>query len=323
MGTTAISTWFVADNAAEATYFPQLGTRSDAPAAQAAYWRCALVFFATSVRLNPGRTHLFFTNTDVPRVDGIDLAAAFADWGVEVVRLPITYRLPRGEVSSWGNQFYIFDILAWFEAHGQQDRLIVLDSDCVWRHPADRLEAAIDARGVLTYVLGEIEYPVGADINGLSREGMARFAGRGAPVPYCGGELFAGTLSEVRRLAEQVPALWARMLAGEADAPREEAHLLSVLYAANDYALGTSNPFVRRMWTTFKHRNLRPSDRDITIWHLPAEKKTGFADLFGRLRDGGIGALDDATVARLMGYPRRAPRKLVRDLALKIREKLG
>ena len=79
-GHTAIITWFVADDAANATWFPQVGGRSDAPEAQATYWRCTVAFFASSLGLNPGARHMFYTNTRVPRIDGVDLAALFARW---------------------------------------------------------------------------------------------------------------------------------------------------------------------------------------------------------------------------------------------------
>jgi hypothetical protein len=125
-------------------------------------------------------------------------------------------------------------------------------------------------------------------------------------------------------LATQLPPLWARILAGEADAPREEAHLLSILYAGNGYAIGTADRFIRRMWTTFKRNTLRPEDRELAIWHLPAEKKTGFTDLFRSLaiaRDEPQ-ALSDRTIEQIFGFPRRGPRKLLRDGALKLIERL-
>jgi hypothetical protein len=326
---TAISTWFVADDAASATFFPQVGSRSDAPEAQAVYWRCTACFFASSRALNPAARHLFFTNARVPTIDGVDLAALFAAWGVEVIELPITYRLPKGAVGSWGNQFYIFDVLDWFAAQAPAARLIVLDSDCLWLKPVAELEAAIDARGALTYELGSDEHALGSAINGLSREAMARFLHRhgGADLestPYFGGEFYAADLATTRRIAERARTLWQEVLAQAQDAPREEAHLLSIIYALEGIAAGTGNRFIRRMWTTFHHHNLEAADRDLAIWHLPAEKKTGFADLFAQIAANppSQAPLGFASYARTMGWPRRGPWKFVRDLALKIREKL-
>ena len=334
---TAIITWFVADDAASATWFPQVGGRSDAPEAQATYWRCTVAFFASSLALNPGARHMFYTNTRVPRIDGTDLAALFARWNVEVVTLPITYRLPRNAVSSWGNQFYIFNILDDLARRDDLARAILLDSDCVWRQPVDGLVAAIDANGALTYELDFAEHAEQEAINGLSRAGMARFLARhGGPemavTPYFGGEIYAARLDVTQRIAARAKALWPELVADAPDAPREEAHLLSIIYALEGIAPGTANRFIRRMWTTFHHHNLSPADRDLAIWHLPAEKKTGFADLFRAIvadpardprRDATAMGLGAGEVARAMGWPRRRPAKFARDLSLKLREKIG
>ena len=334
---TAIITWFVADDAANATWFPQVGGRSDAPAAQATYWRCTVAFFASSLALNRGARHLFYTNTRVPMIDGVDLAALFARWEIEVVTLPITYRLPRDAVSSWGNQFYIFDILDNLAQRDDLARAIVLDSDCVWRQPVGALATAIDAHGALTYELDFAEHAEHEAINGLSRQGMARFLARhgGAErdaTPYFGGEIYAARREVTQAIAARAKTLWPELLAGAADAPREEAHLLSIIYALEGIAPGTANGFIRRMWTTFHHHNLAPTDRDLTIWHLPAEKKTGFADLFRAIvadpardprHDAAAMGLAPAEVARAVGWPRRTLAKFARDLSLKLREKIG
>jgi hypothetical protein len=336
MDRTAICTWFVADDADSATFFPQVGARSDAPETQAIYWRCTVGFFASSLAVNPAARHLFFTNTRIPVIDGIDLAALFARWGVEVIVLPITFRLPTGTVGSWGNQFYIFDILDWFVGKAPAERLIVLDSDCLWLRPVKALADAIDVHAALTYELGDDEHPLGDPINGLSREQMAQFlAAHGGPkrsaTPYFGGEIFAANLAATRRIAARARSLWPAVITQTPHAPKEEAHLLSIIYAAEGIAAGTANRFIRRMWTTFHHHNLAASDLDLAIWHLPAEKKTGFADLFARISakpeidprtDGMQLGLTVPAYSRDMGWPRRRPWKLMRDLALKLAEKL-
>lgn len=337
MSDLAIATWFVADDAGNSTYFPQVGTRSDSPEAQAVYWRCIVGFYASSLKLNPTARHIFFTNTFLPQVDGLPLDTLFAQWGVEVVAMPITYRLPKDAVSSWGNQFYIFDVIDHVAARDDLGAIIVLDSDMVWRQPATDMAQAIAQHGALTYALGEDEYAIGQPINGRTRGQMARFLARhGGPqretIPYYGGELYAATAATNRQIAEQARRLWPSVVARQEDAPLEEAHFLSIIYAALGLAEGTGNRFVRRMWTTFHHHNLKPEDAGLTLWHLPAEKKTGFADLFRliaarpeaeRARPAEMALLAPATYARLMGWPRRGLRKLVRDLSMKIMEKLA
>jgi hypothetical protein len=333
-GGTTIATWFVADDAATATFFPQVGSRSDAPETQAVYWRCVLCFYASSLVLNPAQPHVFFTNTALPTIDGIDFAAVFARWKVAVVRLPITYRLPKGAVEMWGNQFYIFDILAYLSRHGTNARHVVLDSDCLWLKPVNALADTIDRHGVATYQIGADEHAMDMIINGRSRADLARYirarGGKtGEHANYLGGEIFAATQEQTALLSAQIATLWPDITGNVADAPREEAHALSVLYALNGYAAGTANPFIRRMWTTFHRNNLARSDRDLAIWHLASEKRSGFAAMFAAIaplieagaQPAALG-LDPGRYARWMGYPRRSPAKFVRDLTAKLREKL-
>lgn len=333
---TQIATWFVADTAEEATFLPQVLARSDAVTSQAIYWRCAVVFFASSLAVNPLLPHRFYTNVELPVIDGFDVAEAFARWGVAVTRLPAAHRLPAGTVTSWGNQFYVFDIVRHFVEHQDDERLVLLDSDCVWRRSAALLGSAIDRHGALTYPLDFEEHAEGEAINGLSRAGLARFArAHGAMVDagiaYCGGEILALRRELAGRLIVQFDRLWPAVVAGGPDAPREEAHLLSAIYALEQIPLGTASPFIRRMWTTFRHSNLDPADCRLAIWHLPAEKRMGFVNLFRSIAqaarcdprsDAEAMGLSRNAIHKAMGWPHRSPAKLVRDLRLKLAEKL-
>lgn len=330
-----IATWFVADDPSDATYFPQIGSKSDAPSAQAAYWRCTVCFFASSMAVNPGADHVFYTNVALPRVDGTDLAVLFDAWGINIVQLPVTTRLPCGSVAAWGNQFYVFDVMAHHAQMGPEQALILLDSDCIWIRSANALLHAIASNGALTYELGEKEYPRGSDINGQTREGLARFAGMHSAlqfneVAYCGGEIYAASAACNRAIVARMRELWSDVAAQGPDAPREEAHLLSVIYALEGIAPATANRLISRMWTTFKHNTLSAADEALTIWHLPSEKRTGFAKLFAQIvRSSPANPRTNArslgltfeNYARTMGWPRRRPAKFVSDLALKLHEK--
>lgn len=332
---TVISCWFVADAASEATYFPQIGIQSDSPDAHKIYWRCIICFYVTSLAVNPQSRHVFFTNVALPMVDGLDVAALFAQWGVETVTMPVRHRLPANTVSAWGNQFYVLDIIHYFSRSGTGERFLILDSDCVWIRNGDALASAIDRHGQLT-LLDDNAYPdPDKPINGLSRRQMAAFlksvGGRDAPeIPYFGGEIFAATKNAIDDVAARSTTLWPLVVDRAPNAPLEEAHFLSIVAALREDAPATANMFIRRMWTTFKHNTLRPSDVDLTIWHLPAEKRSGFATLFAYLRPRlmagqkpGEAAPTVAQLGRMMGVPRRSPTKFLADMTMKIREKTG
>jgi hypothetical protein len=114
-----ISTWIYLDSPEERSEYPQVGSASHSAEFQKIYWRCIAVFFALSIEHNPGRRHLLFSNwraESFPVIDGLDLRAFLQGKGVEVVTLPLTWQTPPGWFGRWRNQFYIFDILSFFEA---------------------------------------------------------------------------------------------------------------------------------------------------------------------------------------------------------------
>jgi len=333
---TVISTWFVADQSFEATYFPQLGAQSDSPEGHRIYWQCVICFFASSLRVNPSARHMFFTNVDLPRLDDINLATTFDEWGIEIVRLPVAHRLPAGAVSSWGNQFYVFDIIYYLAQHIDAERSIILDSDCIWIRSSASLDAAIDRHGMITFVEEGAYVDPAEPINGLSRLQMTEFLKRMGgqnmteAIPYFGGEIFAATQEAVRDVALKAELLWSEVVSRTPDAPHEEAHFLSIIAAMRGDAPATANPYIRRMWTSFKHNTVRKSDLDLAIWHLPAEKRSGFVGLYRYLRryvEAGMQPLEMslgvALYSRMMGVPRRSLRKFFRDASAKLREHLS
>jgi len=254
---------------------------------------------------------------------------------VEVIQLPITYRLPRDRVQSWGNQFYILDVIKHIAGNASTEKFIILDSDCVWNSSVEKLSAALDEFGCITYTLGDEEHEPNSAINGITRRQMRTALndwqhieskpGEDERVEYNGGELFAATHSECKILASMIDDLW-QWQSGQQNKRGflEEAHFLSILYAARGYKNFTANPYIKRMWTTFKVNNIEKKDLEIDIWHLPAEKKSGFRAAFRQLVDGNLP--DDPSrlstyFARAMGIPRRSAGKFVTDASRKINEK--
>ncbi len=332
---TVISTWFVSDSEDNATIFPQVAGNSASVGFQDVYWRCIVCFFATSVIQNPQATHIFFTNTGIHDVDHLNIKNIFKKWGVEVVSIPITYRLPRGVVKSWGNQFYILDIIKHLSLKGPSDRYIVLDSDCVWIGSAERIIKAIDQFGCLTYTMGFDDYAASAPINGLTRLQLAETLLSWKPgnkeaianygIDYHGGEIFAATHAELLKLAKLAEELWLWQL-NNGVGFLEEAHFLSILYSSCQYKKYTATPYLKRMWTTFKYNNIAKNDLDLDVWHLPSEKKSGFARLFKIINEEGlVSSPKELTpvLAQIMGVPKRNLRKFCQDMAMKIGEKIA
>jgi len=336
---TTISTWLYAEAPGEESVYPQV-IGHGAPSStrfQAVYWRCVAVFFASLARHDDAAARLLYTNVNrVPTVDGHDLAAFLDRLGVEVVTLPYTFQPPEGYFGAWRNQFYVFDVARHLAGLLVDDAVgMVLDSDCVWARGPVRMAAMTRRHGALTYDLG---LPDGGDQNGLSLDDMAALYADldgvppEAPPPYIGGELIAATGDVLRQLDARVDTLWAEMLRRHrAGRPKfnEEAQALSYLYHALGVAYGTANPYLRRIWTTLlKGDDARGPDLDLTLWHVPGEKRFGLRRLFTEAMDTAspFWTLDgeawrEHTAGRI-GLPKRSLAKLASDLPVALRDKL-
>ena len=338
-----LATWLYAEAPDEESLYPQV-VGQGAPSSdrfQAVYWRCVALFFASAARWTPGARLVLFTNVDaVPAVDGVPLGPELDRLGVEVVRLAYTFQPPEGYFGAWRNQFYVFDAVRWLAAETADDDVaMLLDSDCVWARPADRMAAMARRHGTLTYDLGR---PADAPENGLTPTELGAIHAELAPAfgvappdaapPYVGGELVAGTGSVLRQMEATFDPLWEEMRRRHAEGrPKynEEAHALGLAYHVLGASYGTANPYLRRIWTTLlKGDDARPPDLDLTVWHVPGEKRYGIRRLFPAAldRDGPFWTLDGdawrAWAGAQLGLPGRTLRKTALDVPAAVRDKL-
>ena len=291
-----ISTWLYADAPEEESTYMQVGARSSTPEFQAVYWRCVGLFYVLARRFNPDATLVFFTNVAaIPNIDGVDLAALLGELEVEVERIRFTYAPPDGYHPAWRNQFYVFNLIERLAERTADDEVcVLLDSDCFWVRPAEAFERVVQHYGLASYdvLLGEDEMQ-----NGLTRRDMqalfADLSGRDVPdvPPYLGGELFAATGGAAQAVADELPNLWSEMMRRfDAGEPyfHEEAHALSYVYWKLGFPPATAAPYLRRIWTLLgwsRGHDARASDLELSVWHLPVEKRYGIRRLFGSVAD--------------------------------------
>ncbi|MDT7858016.1 hypothetical protein RQM47_15320 [Rubrivirga sp. S365] len=338
-----LTTWLYAEPPGEESVYPQV-VGQGAPSStrfQAVYWRCVAVFFASARRWAPDARLVLATNVEaVPAVDGRDLGTFLDRLGVEVVRLPYTFRPPPGYYGAWRNQFYVFDVVRWLAAEVEPGGVgMVLDSDCVWARPPDRMAAMTRRHGALTYDLG---LPEGGEQNGLTLAQMGALYADLAPTlggeapetapPYVGGELVAATGDVLGQIDALAARLWPEMLRRHgAGRPHfnEEAQALSWIYHRLGIAYGTANPFLRRIWTTLlQGDDARAPDLDLTVWHVPGEKRYGLRRAFAEAVDPGSrfwtlgGDAWRGHVGGQLGLPGRSLRKLALDVPVAVRDKL-
>ncbi|MFN0015683.1 MAG: hypothetical protein ACKVU2_14135 [Saprospiraceae bacterium] len=285
-----IATWIYLDSDAESSVYPQVGKLSHLEDFQMIYWQCVAVFFEYSVRHNPSAKHVLFSNqtpAQLPLQNGFSWAEHLERLGVELVTLPLTWQTPPGYHGAWRNQFYIFDILQFFERQAYDDNtpLLVFDSDCIINQPLDTLFKEIHNLGLLVLPMPfTSEY----NINGITRKSMRELytildnQDPGIDPVYYGGEVFAATPLIVNKINERMPYVWALMQnLHSAGKPKftEEAHFLSYFYFHIE-KIGSLEPYMRRIWTSPRYNDVEPSDIQLPIWHLPSEKKGGIAILF-------------------------------------------
>lgn len=336
---TTIATWIVLDDPADASEYPSVGADSSRPEFQEVYWRCIALFYLTARAHNPHHPLLLYCNHRVENAAPPRIALLLHRLGVREVTLPLTHRLPAEAASRWGNVFYELDILAHFAAHDSAASLLLADSDCIWRRPFAPFEARLRAAGCLLYALqprDQKNYQGDVLINGMSRRRMAELSaslfGR-APageMPYQGGEFSAFTRAWAVAAQPLAQRLW-QQAGAEATAPdgiRTEEHVWTILAAAMAVKPGGANDIIRRIWTNFDAANARSEDLDLTLWHLPAEKKFGFRRMWQAIEAAGTPpeslsaeVLNEMT-RRFMGVPQRGPRKTALDIADKARERL-
>jgi hypothetical protein len=319
-----ICTWFCADEKGEESIFPQTGHKSSSQKHQNIYWRCILLFFATSKRFNKTEKHILYTNVkQLPVVDGKKVSDMLADLQVETVFTDFKYKTPKGYFQMFQNQFYEFSILEYITKSSQQpdDMYLILDSDCIFIKPAQELFENAGTQGFLSF---EDDCTTELIIHGLSRRDMkvlyeALLGKEINEIPgYHLGEFFLANTKNINTIFEGFLTLWPEMLKRyELGLPKfnEEAQTLSYLYYKNGFKASPSRALMKRIWTNpVFYRNVEKSDVNLVVWHLPSEKTFGLADLYDHLinRSPGFGlelSNDEYMhyVTKILGVPYLSP----------------
>jgi len=288
-----IATWLCADEKGEESIFPQTGQKSSSQSHQNIYWRCLILFYATSKRFNKTEKHLLFTNVKrLPVLDGVSVTDMLNDLEVEVIFTDFKYKTPKGYFGMFQNQFYEFSILEYIATHYQdeKDMFLITDSDCIFIHRAQELFAEASRQGFLSF---EDDCTEDLVIHGLNRKQMGALyedllGYKINEVPgYHLGEFFLASLKNVKTIFAGFLELWPELLRRHAEGlPKfnEEAHTLSYLYYKNGFKASPKRSLMKRIWTNpVFYRNVEASDTKLVLWHLPSEKTWGLAHLYQAL----------------------------------------
>lgn len=311
-----LATGFVVDAPHEGSLFPSAGGNSADPKVQAVYWRCLIALFASARINNPAQRLALFCNVSPPLIDGVSLGAVFDRYGVELHRIPLTARLPVERTAAWGNVLYFFDILNALDSEPDDLRFALVDSDVLVTAALAPLWALLDHAAFAGYVVAsQIDEP----INGMTRRTMAQaasgLAGREFPaLPHFGGELFATTLGawKTHRPVFDIILSQANSGLGPAAPVVTEEHVFSIAFALLEQPAADARNVIKRIWTSPRHNTAGSGDEHLPLWHLPAEKRYGLADLYRNLAQRGFPTDIDpntfrALAGKLCAVPQRGP----------------
>ncbi|RNL53026.1 hypothetical protein [Pedobacter jejuensis] len=288
-----ICTWICTDEIGEESIYPQTGERSSSQKHQNIYWRCILLFYATSKRFNKKQKHILFSNTrTLPNLDGRSVEDSLKDLEVEIRFTDFNYKTPKGYFNLFQNQFYEFSILEYIAQHNpnQDDQYLILDSDCIFTQSVESLFRSAAPKGFTSF---EDDCSTDLVIHGLSRKDMKLLyedlLGKKIDIipGYHLGEFFLASVKNINIIYNDFMVLWPKLMERHLKGQpkfNEEAQTLSFIYFKNNFQASKSKVILKRIWTNpVFYRNVETTDVNVAIWHLPAEKTYGLSELYNEL----------------------------------------
>ncbi len=280
-----IATWLYLEGVGEDGIYPQVPGRSSTSTFHDIYKRCLVTFFTSARATNESAELFLFSNIDLnlgQRDFDRKILNLLKKLRVSIIVLPYTFTPPH-EQKMWRNQFFVMDVLKYFSNELKEaDLCLILDSDIIWSGSTNTKKLWTDLSNfgslTMTPILDNSELINGLTVKDL--ETTSKLMGiLDPPRQYAGGEFIALRGDKLSQVFHSIEILWDKYISyvstGEMNF-MEEAHFLSIIYASLQFPFGNGNRYVKRIWTQVLHYSNRDvSDRDLTLWHLPAEKRFG------------------------------------------------
>jgi len=275
-----------------------------------AYWKCVTVFFCSSLRCNPSVSHTLYTNDEQPlEIDGIDPKAFLQKMGVSIVYLPFQHFVPpQGYSEKYRNAFYKFDVIKHLGSCAGDTRFhMLMDADCVWVNPGIAFLQSIRPEQLLLYNAFENEESLTDKKYGFTRFGRDSL-GRAFkqldpsypathPVLF-GGEIIGGNGHSLSALVHELEKVFLQITQLPiAKVPRitwescrndgideglldGDENVSSFVLNKPGFIYVNAKGYLRRIKTHIDDNRATLQDLELTVWHLPDEKKQGFVPLF-------------------------------------------
>lgn len=263
------------------------------------YWKNAATLCCSSIRLNPEKKHIIYTNDkNTVFINKSNLYHMLSEINIEVRHLPFRlFKPPVGSSRRFKNVFYRYEILKHLGLENNPS--IVLDSDSIWTCRSETLDQLMFSDCLLlqdTYQ--RTNKPYSKEPHNLSMIDMGNLFRRinpsypePAPVWY-GGEVIGGTGRVLKLFAEQAEEIFTYFVKNFINGKNFIASNGVTVFDSSEFVfcyvsnsglfkiVDLYNKFSKRIWTLQHINNVSPDDIKITIWHLPGEKNLGLSLLF-------------------------------------------
>jgi len=269
------------------------------------YLECALVQ-AASLRFNKADCDLVLaTNLEDRRLlgrYGASLLERLEAFGVNVLHVPYDHR-PAKDVTWFYASRYVLDaIVACATTGPPEQRLWMMDLDCVWVDPR-KVFAAFPPSGSVGCI--QMSYDIDWDITGGTRAALEQLAPDRAESdsspPWIGGELLAGVPKDMLNLVEACEQI-DRDVEELNHGLGTEEQLLTLAGALGRVRFEDMRGIGMRILTGPRHGSIDPENPcALGLWHLPSEKGLGFRRAAHALVSG-----RDRRVRRDLTSPQRA-----------------
>lgn len=252
-----------------------------------AYYRCMVVCYASIRRNHPDAKLVLFSNQGLPE----PFASQLESLDVETLVISDRYVADADFSNTFPGCLFTLDVISHLAATNGLgcDTFVILDNDCILLRPLDKLLALI-SRNRSFHAL-EIPKPACHNTNGQSRASLtlatSMLTGQLIPEPitFCGGEFYAFTSDHLQPLDKHIARFWNYMREtgkNHFGSSLTEEHVVSAALCMAEIPITAANSLIKRIWTSRYYSSVAGDESKYEIWHLPAEKKSGFSRIYNR-----------------------------------------
>lgn len=243
------------------------------------YYKCIIVMFASAKTYADAKLQLF-TDRYLPKV----FQEQLEQLGVETVILKNNEYVSKFKNNFPGCLFLLdaFSHIVNDERYSNKDKFVFVDSDCIFRKNINF------ARNCVAYKINKVAKE---NINGQTRESLLNIKNSIYNstdsidfFDFYSGEFYLFSMKNLKEVCSQISKIVSHIQAiYGVDLIFTEEHLLAIVLTQLDVENQEND--IRRIWTTRSYSNVDETNLDVAIYHMPAEKRELFNDLYHRFNE--------------------------------------